>query len=102
MRSATRRDGREPIGRLFPCVPLGTLSPDPWDLALWARGRIRGEGDVVQTQHRLLSLGRSGARVGLPAAPPAFAGAGPQEPPQGIGPLHREAGLSMRTKSSNR
>jgi hypothetical protein len=46
-RSATGRDSREPIGRLFSCVLLGTLSPDPWDLALWARGRYRGEGDVV-------------------------------------------------------
>lgn len=45
--SATRRDARGPIGRVFTCALLGTLSPGPWDLALWARGRIRGEGDVV-------------------------------------------------------
>jgi hypothetical protein len=41
-RSATRRDVRESIGRLFTCVPLGTLSPDPWDFSLWARDRITG------------------------------------------------------------
>ena len=31
---------REPTGRLFTWVLLGTLSPDPWDLPLGARGRI--------------------------------------------------------------
>ena len=39
--SATRRDGRAPSGRLFTCVLLGTLSPDPWDLPLWARNMVQ-------------------------------------------------------------
>jgi hypothetical protein len=46
-RSATQRDIYESTGRLFTCGFLGALPPDPWDLALWARGRIRRKGDVV-------------------------------------------------------
>jgi hypothetical protein len=35
-----------PVAYLLSDV-LGTLSPDPWDFPLWARGRIRGKGDVI-------------------------------------------------------
>jgi YD repeat-containing protein len=41
MRSATRPKDHEPAGRLFTFVLPGTLSPDPWDFPLWARGRIK-------------------------------------------------------------
>jgi predicted Zn-dependent peptidase len=47
MRSATRPNDPEPAGRLLNSVRLGTLSPDPWDLPLCPRDRIRGQGDVI-------------------------------------------------------
>ena len=52
MRSATRPNDPEPADRLLNSLRLGTLSPDPWDLPLYARSRIRGQGDVVERQRR--------------------------------------------------
>jgi hypothetical protein len=62
-RSAIGRDDHEPIGRLFTCAPLGTLSPDPWDFSLWARGRIRDQATLYS--YNVASCPWAGAALGL-------------------------------------
>jgi hypothetical protein len=63
IRSATRPNDHEPIGRPYNSVPLGTLSPGPWDLALWARDRIKRTRRRGIDTTSPLPLGRRGARV---------------------------------------